>query len=359
MIISEIDGLMGDPQLPISISSYYDEGEFLVINEYVSLTVLNVACNYDKSSSIPITFETDVFGDLIFTQIKGEIKIDEMTEYEFISFLTHAQRSDYDKDTFKFETDFLLIKKTFLFHYITNYQKTSMLWGGFTHPQIGANSNIKYIKTYTNIELGHVLQEFDNYSYESCVRAIEQPYAFERFLKLYHLLELQFDYYTISKIQALSIPSDSNKIGKILNEYSTKEIDRLTDLIGNYCSNIGSLETKLSSISPFAVLAEEIFINFGKSSSLWHLTDIDKFRAIVTSGNFSITNLVTEKVHQNTTIAHEKFIISLVSYWIYRIRCSIAHNKIGEYLLSWNDEKFIVEFGEPLLKDVLMQCFKK
>lgn len=65
----------------------------------------------------------------------------------------------------------------------------------------------------------------------------------------------------------------------------------------------------------------------------------------------NLLNIVTED-------KHSEFILRIVSYWIYRVRCSIAHNKIGEYLLSWEDEEFLVKFAEPLLLEVLKQFYK-
>ncbi|MBK7129689.1 MAG: hypothetical protein IPH66_10055 [Crocinitomicaceae bacterium] len=100
-----------------------------------------------------------------------------------------------------------------------------------------------------------------------------------------------------------------------------------------------------------------MFIHFGKSKSDIHLTNLIKFQSVVSSGSFSQANLQAIKVP--ATSDYNKFIINVTAYWIYRIRCSIAHNKIGEYHLSWNDENFIVDFGEPLLKEVLIQFFKK
>jgi hypothetical protein len=359
MTLPEINNIKNEEQLSIPIGHFYEYENYCIINRYISFKVDNLSSKFKRTSPVPITLGTDIYGDLIFTKHKGEINIDEMTEYEFISFLTYANEEDYYHLTYNFDSDFLLIKEDFLLSYISDYEKTSMLWGGFSHPVSGAIQNTKYQKEFTNIELGSPLKEFDYYSYESCIRAIEQPYAFERFLKLYHLLELQFDYFIIERIKDLTVPADSNKIGKILNEYSHKELDRLTELIDYHCSDIIKIETFLAAVSNFPIIAEDMFMNFSKSNSSYHLGDITKFRSVVNGNDFTSAFLVSQKVHQPNLIDHKKFIISLTSYWIYRIRCSIAHNKIGEYLLSWNDEIFIVEFGEPLLKEVLMQCFKE
>lgn len=359
MTLVEINNIKNDPHAPIPISHFYAYENHYIINNYVAFKVDNLSSQYKRTSPVSITLGNDIYGDLIFTKNKGDVNIYEMTEYEFISFLTYAKEENYYYSTYKFDCDFLLIKEDFFISYISDYEKTSMLWGGFSHPPQAGAPNVKYQKEYISIDLGNPLKDFDNYSYESCIRAIEQPYAFERFLKLYHLLELQFDYFIIEKIKNLTVPADSNKIGKVLNEYSHREIDRLTEIIAHHCTDVSKLEVVLANVSSFPQIAEDMFFNFSKSTGKYHLSDLPKFQIAVTSNDFTLPFLFSHRIHANDIVEHQKFIVGIASYWIYRIRCSIAHNRIGEYLLSWDDENFIVEFGEPLLKEVLMQCFKK
>ncbi|AMS27557.1 hypothetical protein AEM51_11535 [Bacteroidetes bacterium UKL13-3] len=358
MNLLDVSTIMADTQSPVTITSVTESLPYLVINNYIAFKVVRISNSYDSTNPIPITLNSDEKGLLIFVQSKGKINLNVMTEFEFIAYLTEADYIDYQNgNDHEFKSDYLLIKETFLSDYINDYKETSSLWGGFSHELITGSPLSRYKKIYPEIVLGEKLKTLDSHSYESSVRAIEQPYAFERFLKLYHLLELQFDFFIIDKIQNLTIPRDSNKIGKILNEYSDKELQRLTDLLEFFCADIVALEKRLEKVALFPTISEEMFIDFGKSKNDIHLTNIDKFRDVVNSGSFSNTNLQTLKVPASKD--HSKFIINVTAYWIYRMRCSIAHNKIGEYLLSWNDEAFIVEFGEPILKEVLMQCFKK
>lgn len=358
MDISEIKRIQTDPQIPVAILNAYNYESYIVINNYVAIPVFEVSHSIDNSNPIPITLNGYVKGYLIFTKIGSPIEINLMSELEFISYLTDAASNHYyTNDYYNFGSNFLLINEDFLIDYISDHKETSSIWGNFLHESFTISRPPTYKKTLTKIEIGHELKQLNTYSHESSFRAIEQPYAFERFLKFYHLLELQFDYFLIEKINRLTIPQDSNKIGSLLNSYSDKEIPRLTEIIKNYCTDIGALESKLSFIKQFEHIAEEMFIKFGKSSSALHLTDLDKFRAVVSTGSFSNADFNLLKVPGNKD--HDNLIINITAYWIYRIRCSIAHNKIGEYLLSWTDENFIVEFGEPLLQEVLMQCFKK
>jgi hypothetical protein len=359
MTLSEIESFQNDGESPVMITEINDLEEHIAINGYVAMKVTGISNSYDSCSLIDITLAGVVQAHLIFAKDKKS-EIASMSEFEFISFLIESENySDYNLPMYEYRNDYLLVKSIFFPEYLEKYEKTSMLWGGFTHELLENSPTTRYKKTIISIEIGDELKPFDSYSYESCVRAVEQPYAFERYLKLYHLLELQFDYFLIDKIKSLEIPSDSNKIGKLLNEYSHSEIERLTEIITHHCTNIGNLENALAKVCDFENIAEDMFVNFGKSKQNIHLINRISFNSVLSSGSFTSTTLANLNINGYKLAEHNKFITNLSAYWIYRIRCSVAHNKIGEYLLSWNDEKFIVEFGEPLLKVVLMQCFKK
>lgn len=359
MTLSEIQNIKDAVGLPVEITEVSNIGHHISINDYVALRIVGINNSYDSCNPIDITLQGISQGTIIFTK-NEQIEIASMTEFEFLSFLTESDnKDDYDLESYEYKYDYLLIKSNFLNEYLEKYGETSALWGGFSHALNQESPTTRYKKVITKLEIGNELKAFDSYSYESCTRAVEQPYAFERFLKLYHLLELQFDYFLIEKIKNLEIPEDSNKIGKLLQEYSHSELIRLTAIIEHHCTDIARLERMLEGVCGFKSIAEDMFINFGKSEKKLHLIDVINFRDVLNGGSFTSTQIASFRMNWYKPTEHIKFIIGLTSYWIYRIRCSIAHNKIGEYLLSWNDENFIVEFGEPLLKEVLMQCFKK
>jgi len=356
MLLQEILNLRNDPGLPGPITDAYQYDTHLVINKKISLPVHRVSNSYDKNSPIAITLNGIVIGYLIFPTVKGAIEIGRLTDYELVSYLSIADETHYfSGDPIIFETDFLVIEEEFLIDYIEDFKETSPLWGGFSHELSAGMPTIRYKKVITALEIGYKLKPLDQYSYESIIRAIEQPYAFERYLKLYHLLELQFDFFVINQIKNLVIPRDSNLIGSILNDYSDREMLRLTDIMESFCKDMPALESKMALVTSFPVIAKEMFITFGKSANAFHLVDENIFQAVLAAGSFDDTTFRRLKVPANNN--HSKLIVNICAYWIYRIRCSIAHNKIGEYLLSSSDENFIVEFGEPLLREVLLQLF--
>src|SRR5690606_13275654 len=116
---------------------------------------------------------------------------------------------------------------------------------------------------------------------------------------------------------------------------------------------------KLNLIKPYQALGEEIFIKFGKSKEPIKLTDPIKYNNLLATTDIFIDPNVIHSTIQIQTSNYNKFIHSVTAYWIYRIRCSIAHFKIGEYILTRDKEEFIVEFAEPLIKEVLLQFYKK
>lgn len=358
MTLLEIQSVIDLGNLPVNINSAVQiNPDTICLNNLVPLNVNKINKSYDTNNIIDLKFNGVTEGHLFFTIHKGKIDFDAMTEFEFLAFLIEADFEDYSHPNYEFKYDYIVIKETFWNTYISDYEKTSPLWGGFSHKLNFTEPGSRYLNNILEIDAGEKLKDLDNYSYESTIRAIEQPYAFERFLKLYHLLELQFDFYIVEKIKNLSLPNDANNIGKLLKNYSknSNELDKLTEIIKNYCLDITSLEGKLGLSLQFKNLAEEIFVKYGNENK--PLGKIDKFNSVFNSTSFGKTNLISLSITREST--HNEFIVKLVSYWIYRIRCSVAHNKIGEYLLSWDDENFIVEFAEPLLKEVLKQCFKK
>jgi len=62
-------------------------------------------------------------------------------------------------------------------------------------------------------------------------------------------------------------------------------------------------------------------------------------------------------ISRATEDALKDFLANLAAYWIYRVRCSIAHNREGEFIFNRSHEEFIVDFAEILLKEVIQQIF--
>ena len=310
-VINEIDEYIDT----ITLLKYNKIDDFIIHR----IELLNKS--YDESVvNTEILLFGNAIGDIFYLKNKP-FEIALLSQSQYYAFLSEAEVSDLSNEHYTFKSNYLLIHKDFIDDYHLKYSANSAIWGGF---KLVENLNVinYYKKSVTSIEIPYELNLLDNYAKDSIYRALEHNSAFERFLKMYHLLELEFDYSLIKKIQNLNIATDSNLIGNLLNEYSKSEIERLTELISNQCSDISSLAHKLNLIKPYQALGEEIFIKFGKSKEPIKLTDAVKYNNLLATTDIFI-------------------------------------DPNGEYILTRDKEEFIVEFAEPLIKEVLLQFYKK
>ncbi len=314
---------------------------------------VKAASYYQVTADIPILNSAgNGIGVLCFTKELGAVVKGQLTENQFIAFLTESAIGDVD-NPYKFTYDYVVIDESFYLEYKMHFYDTAALWGSFYHVKSQGNPRA-YTKNIAHIQLSKVKFTNEIFS-ENLRRAVAQPFAFERYLKLYHLLELRFDVDVIIKIQSLDIERESKKIGELLNNYSTKEIQRLTDILVTYCIQVSPIVEKLDKVRNFPAIALDIFYRFGGKESNPFGKEEVKLTALISRG-FDENSLRFEKV--NYQADYRIFILKLTAFWIYRVRCCIAHNKIGEYILSMEHEDFLVEFAEPLLKEILVQCFK-
>ncbi|NES18002.1 MAG: hypothetical protein F6K41_03525 [Symploca sp. SIO3E6] len=83
----------------------------------------------------------------------------------------------------------------------------------------------------------------------------------------------------------------------------------------------------------------------------------DELRELADERNIGFRYDICQYIKGILLNKYETIIIKIAAYWIYRVRSCIAHNRIGEYIMLPEDEEFIVEFAEPLLREVLYQVF--
>jgi hypothetical protein len=165
------------------------------------------------------------------------------------------------------------------------------LWGGFFHERDSFVLCSAYQVNPQKIIARPEIQLPTNYHIESCIRSVVQPYAFERFLKLYHLLELVFDWNLVVQIQNLG--NNLQGIGQILNQYSSnKDIERLNKLFiakhddGNL--DIDKIAACLNKIDNPRLLPKclQIFFDYSKDSNPYKETFIS-LEELMRNGGFS------------------------------------------------------------------------
>ena len=345
--------------LPFRINQRGTLKGHLYINNVIPLAIENTAFLHNRSSDLPIYSELGVeIGYLCFTKNKAVNNIFSLSEYHFISYLAEIPDETYLSLEYTLKYDYAVIYYDHLNDYLNYYYKSAPLWGYFNHQYPSISLSTGTTTSFSRLQATKQPKFSEEFYFEASVRGIVQSLAFERFLKYYHLLELNFDYDVIKRMKSLSIATDSMTIGTILNEYKKNDLDRLDYLFSTYCVDLNKIIDRLNVIKNFIPLAENIFFEYGKERN--PLEDKVKFRAISESADgFTLSRCRSNKVaNVSNAPTHSKFICKLTMYWIYRIRCSIAHNKVGEYLMTHKDEKFVAEFGEPLLLEVLNQIFR-
>lgn len=330
------------------------------VNGFFPIPIENIANLIDRSNDIPITENTAIeIGYVCFIKGNQINNLDALTEFHFVCGLIEAaSESELLNGDYIFKSDYVIIYQNHLINYLEQYSSSAPLWGYFNHTYPGIAISSPTTITRTNFQADSYTRFSNTRYYETSIRGIKQLHAFERFLKYYHLLELNFDFDVIERVKNLDVATNAQNIATILKEWKREDIERLNYLSQTYCSNIGSIVDRMNHVRHFIPQAKDIFYEFGKDSN-----PLKEFSNFLTIAN-SIEGFVSSKCKAvlgkqcNDSDLHRKFIGKLCMYWIYRIRSSIAHNKMGEYLMIDRDEKFIVEFAEPLLLEVLKQVLK-
>ena len=330
---------------------------FLCLNDYIPLPII-VNNSYDRTQTIEVKdIDNDTIGYICFSNNGALIEADNMSEPLFAAYLRDINVDDfYAKIDYKITKDYLVVKKTKISDYIHIYSQSSGIWGSYIRedsfsiplPRIKSISEIKAIP---NIELP------TDWHKENMVRAVQQPFAFERFLKNYHLLELLFDWQAMKEISDFYAVRNFSEAAEVLRNYEKDDIKRIKYVISTRYKNIDAIVEAINKVTTFSAIAKEIFYKYGKESN--PLKDESIFDATLTKADlFKINSFTNDKGKLTLQPPdYNTFILNLVSYWIYRIRSSIAHSKIGEYQLSYRDEAFMIEFAEPLLQEIVIQCF--
>jgi hypothetical protein len=367
MNLAEVTQLFADGEgdsLRLGEGAFTEMDGIIVSDDWVPLPV-RIASFFagDKASGI---FDLDVIdehgqllGRLCLCKELGEVDVASITDPQYAAYISEVQR-DRLGQPFSFSKDYVVIRANRYADYRTGYMNSSSVWGGFLHDNVGTPLASAHKHPLGPIMAVSGLTFPTTYHEESCVRSVAEPYGFERALKLYHLLELLFDWDFVKTIQGLG--NDLYGIGQLLSQYERGELDRLRDVIRNRCDNIARIESRLNHITTdpaFVDTGRTIFYKYGKKGN--PISEETTYNDLMGAGGFSQANAKTLKLGAAAKhgAAYDKLIVDVTAYWVYRIRCSIAHNRIGEYVMCSTDEKFVVEFAEPLLRELLCQALSK
>ncbi|MGE6468590.1 hypothetical protein [Serratia proteamaculans] len=312
---------------------------------------------YDKNNN-PIGY----LCPLSFPENKHTVS--RMNEYRLFSYFVDRLASATQSDEYTFLNHYVAIDE-FYFEYYKSVMNTTEYWGGYTHKDINPSSSrvVHRIDIHEGIKIPSINHE------DSIVLAIHSTSTFERFLKYYHQIELLFDSLFIAKLKSINSHDlkDYSSIMREFNQAKRSELDTLKYILNKYLNDYDSIINKMALVCNHSQIADDMFYKVGKDSNpLKNSDEWDLLTSLLSTSTLDTATCFNGRQINGTKIkliTHNKletfrdFIIRLCSYWIYRIRCCIAHNKIGEYIFSYNDEKFVSDFGEHLLTAIIKDVF--
>jgi len=324
----------------------------ICINGFCYLPI-KVSFHFDRATSIRIVNEqSDEFGQIYFFEKSQSVEINSLNEIAYCSFLIETPTETIQESQYKFIHDYVVISKEKLKVYLDDYKKKSPIWGGYFHIEDLPNNIFSKTKSYNQLQAIKDVKIDRDFYLDTLELILVETNPFNRFLKLYHLIEMQFDMHTAVKINSLLNAGNREKeISRALKDYNREDIERLKSLF-ELKLDCGSFVPFLDNVIGFKSIADSIFYEYGKDSN--PIKQKNQFDTIVGKGSFSQANI-------NSVIGNNRFneiVPKVIAYWVYRVRSSIAHNKLGEYLMSVNDEEFIIDFAEPLIREVIIQCYK-
>lgn len=333
--------------------------DHLLINLHKALPVLRISQHLVDDEDIEIVEEDGrVLGYLCACTNLSNTDPSTLSEYKLIAYYTEINKEDYGFP-YTFKYDYLVLKHDAIDHYQQNYAISSAIWGCYQHPSDKVAAHVPFKSNQKKlVARSHIRLDTDEHLI-SAFRSTLEPFSLERYLKLYHLLELSFDLEIVNKIKTLG--NNLKGIGQLLSNYQKDDISLLQSLLFEKCSNANAIADKMNKFFDLSCyeLGTEIFFNYGKSSNpLKDDARASKFHNLKNIGGISENNFKREKLANNTE-EYNKLIKSIAAYWVYRTRCCIAHNRIGEYIMTLDDEEFLVMFMEPLIREILIQVFSE
>lgn len=321
----------------------------LCIASKIALPLASIACSLNQQSHDVLDQSNNLLGVLCFTQKQSEVTLISLSEWELVAYLTEIDVQQYNLP-YRFRKDYFVVEASRYKEYKEDYMQGSPLWGTFLHEPttlvlVGKQRVISHISAYPGLKLP------TDHHREALSRAITSGHNYDRFLKFYHQLELLFDLIVVRKIQKLG--DDISGFPQIISRYESGDLPRLKRLLNDYClfpEALGKIMEKGVHYESEATTIFDIFIKDGHP--IGKNNDPTKYWQMLKAG---VSEAEAKKIGKSNTQQYHQFLCDLCAYWIFRIRCCIAHNKIGEYLLTDLNEEFVLEVVEVLLIEAICQ----
>lgn len=326
------------------------DGDFLCVGSLCVLPIFRTSQTLSRKQDLELEDENGLtFATICLTAGMQVDDPDALTAWQYVAFLADCLVDDLEIDgNYTFKSDYVVVDRNRLNEYVSDYRDGAPIWGGFSHEPFEFSS---WVRPDSPIRAYSGLAAPTNHHVEAFHRYLSANNSFDRFLRLYHSIELLFDYVIFKKVQALG--DNLVGYGDLMKETGRSELERLTTIAGEYCQNPNEIAHALNGASLHEATCRAIFQGYSKGGDPLKEDNFDKFWLLVAGNSVSIINLTNSKLPTNQ--GAEKLLIKVASYWVYRIRCSIAHNRVGEFMLADEHDEFVGEFGVSLLQSIVRQ----
>lgn len=271
------------------------------------------------------------------------------------------------KNLTEFPSNFLIIQKNYFEQYYDNHLKTSSLWGGFKHDEMQISSFSPVIEIFLP-ENPIVFPTLTNEATSNS--SVYTNHIYDVFLKKYHQLELVFNLIFVKQIQKIENFNDLKKIHTIYKNMNKDEIDSIIYLFSTFCSEnkkIKIMKIIMFGFDNYPDICEELLFEYGKDSNPIKTEDLKlKFLSFIQKcnqdnpSNLSDYRQISKELKfKTTTLEFDTFINKFICYVIYRIRCSIAHSKLSEFIFSLEQDhlNFMTDIALPLIRETVTDIF--
>ncbi|MBB3844317.1 hypothetical protein [Xanthomonas arboricola] len=322
----------------------------------MSLKVLPIRSSRPRPSEpcdIPIRMGGEEIGFLCL--LRGlEAQVSAMTQAQSAVLTIESGDIQLSGASYTFVGDYVVISADSIDMYDTA-RASSSFWGQYLHESDAPVGSLEVFRDDEVIQVDAACILPTERHAESLSKYASYGRPTDRFLFLYHFLELDFDREVVKRIKALD-DNNLNGVGQIIREIgSGDEMSRLLHLVRDV--PIDELESWASELKNHPRVSKSIFYEYGKDSNPVKLYEDFKCYFIDTT---AVRNHIFSdaKVNARPTVDlckdYNKSIRKCVAYWIYRVRCCVAHNKLGEYhLMSPEDMSFLERFAIPLLRVIV------
>ncbi len=332
---------------PLTVS---ETDGFLTVSDLCVLPVFRTSSKFERGEDLEILDDSQAtLATLCLTKGETVDDIYSVTAWRYAAFLADVSGSSpVVSGRYTFTSDYVVVDRDRLQLYIDDYWDGAPIWGGYSHDQIELSS---WTKAASPVQARAGLSPPTDHHKEAFQRYLSANNSFDRFLRLYHCVELLFDFVTFKKIQKLG--DDLVGYGELTKDLTRGEYDRLLAILVEFCDRPADVGAALNQAAPYASTCKEIFQDYSKDSNPLKGEAFSKFWTLVEGTNVAAVNFPGAKL--GNAEAAQKLIIKIAAYWIYRVRCSIAHNRVGEFILTDAHDDFVGSFATTLLATVVEQ----